>query len=121
MARYLITRPLDKIIFDQITGRLAQPWDTFFAQVSALVNDVQRVGSFTMTATTDLLVTDNRVTTTSFVQLSPANASAAQLQGSTKFLYVSVADIVPKTSFTVKTADGGTAVGTEEFRYWIIG
>jgi hypothetical protein len=121
MAKYIVTRPLDKIIFDQTTGRLLQPWDTFLAQASALLNDVQRVGSFTMTATASLVVTDNRVTANSFVQLMPTNAAAAQLQGSAKFLYVSVADIISKTSFEVKTANATSAAGTEEFRYWVIG
>jgi hypothetical protein len=121
MAKYIVTRPLDKFVFDQATSRLMQPWDTFFAQLSALSNDVQRVGKFTMTATTSLVISDNRVTTDSFVQLMPVNAAAAQLQGSVKYLYVSVADIVSKTSFTVKTADGNAAGSGAYFRYWIIG
>jgi hypothetical protein len=121
MAKYVVTRPLDKVILDKDSDRLSLPWDAFLAQASALLSDVQRVGSFTMSAAASLVVSDNRITADSFVQLSPINASAAQLQGSAKFLYVSTADTVSKVSFTVKTASGAAASGGEMFRYWVVG
>lgn len=70
-------------------------------------------GTFTMSAAASKSVTDDSVTTTSFITLTPTNAAAGTLQGSTKALYVTPA----AGSFTVRTASGVAAAGTETFSY----
>ena len=71
-------------------------------------------GTFTMPAAASLAVVAPTVTASSRVSLTAANASAATLVGSVKSLYVTT---TPGTGFTVATANGGSAVGTEVFSY----
>jgi hypothetical protein len=55
---------------------------------------------------------------TSIVMLSPTNAAAGVIMGSTKFLYIQ--SITPGTGFTVATADGTNPAGaTGAFGYAI--
>lgn len=70
-------------------------------------------GTFTMAAAASKVVTDSTVTTSSYVTLTPTNAAAGTLMGSTKCLYVTLA----AGSFTVTTASGVAAAGTETFTY----
>lgn len=89
-------------------------------QLSALVNAITgRVisGTFTLTATASTTITQPGVQSLSTIQLIPTNAAAGTLQGSAKALYVSAK--VAGTSFTVSTASGGNAAGTETFSYTI--
>ena len=72
-------------------------------------------GSFTMSATASKTVTDANCSSSSYVVLIPTNAAAGTLQGSTKCLYVTAAN----GSFTVTTASGVAAAGTETFNYLI--
>jgi len=74
-------------------------------------------GSFTMAAAATKVVTDTNVTATSIIILMPTNAAAGTLQQSTETLYIS--SISAGVSFTVATADGGSAAGTETFQYLI--
>lgn len=75
-------------------------------------------GSFTLTAAATLVVPQVMVTATSFIFLQPTNAAAATLQGSSESLYISAKSA--GVSFTVATADGGNAAGTETFDYLIV-
>lgn len=70
-------------------------------------------GTFTLSAASSKVVTDVNVATTSIITLMPTNAAAATLMGSTKCLYVTPAS----GSFTVTTASGAAAAGTETFSY----
>lgn len=70
-------------------------------------------GSFTLDAAASTVVTNAYVTAASFIVLTPTSASAGTLQGSAKCLFVTAAD----GSFTVTTASGGSAAGTETFAY----
>lgn len=72
-------------------------------------------GSFTMAAAATKTVTDTSCSSSSRVVLTPSNAAAGTLQGSTKCLYVTAAN----GSFTVTTASGVAAAGTETFNYLI--
>jgi hypothetical protein len=69
-------------------------------------------------AASSTVVYDIHVKSTSFIVIQGSNASGAGLMGSAKSLYVS--NIVPYVSFTLTTADGNNAVGTETFDYLII-
>lgn len=71
------------------------------------------VGTFTMAAAASKVVTDANVTTASFISLMPTNAAAGTLQGSNECLYITTA----AGSFTVATAAGTAAAGTETFSY----
>lgn len=71
-------------------------------------------GTFTMAAASSKVVTDANVTTSSYVPTpTPTNAAAATLMAGTNSLYVTLGT----GSFTVTTAAGGSAGGTETFSY----
>ncbi len=72
-------------------------------------------GSFTLAASATTTVTQPAVKANSVVTLSATNAAAATLMGSAKALYVSA--LTPGASFTVTTASGGAAAGSETFMY----
>ena len=83
-----------------------------------LLNTWPRItGTFTLAAAASTVVTQPGVKATSVVVLTPTNAAAATLMGSAKALYVSA--IVPGASFTVSTASGGNAAGTEVLQFAI--
>lgn len=73
-------------------------------------------GTFTLSAAATTTVAQTAATATSVIQLTPTNAAAATLMGSVKSLYYT---ITPGTSFTVHTANGAAAAGTETFSYLI--
>lgn len=73
-------------------------------------------GKFTCTAAATTSVTDAHCKATSVVIPFQANAAAATLQGSAKCLYPTAGN----GSFTVTTASGGSAAGTEIFNYLIV-
>lgn len=72
-------------------------------------------GTFTLAAAATTTVTEPSVQSNSFINLTPLNAAAGTLEGSAKALYISA--IVAGASFTVATASGGNAAGTEKFSY----
>lgn len=74
-------------------------------------------GTFTLGAAASTTVTDTAVAAASIIYWEPTNAAAGTLEGSTKKLYESAR--VPGTSFTVSTASGVAAAGSETFRYMI--
>lgn len=69
--------------------------------------------SFTMDAAASKTITDGNVETSSFVVLTPMNAAAATLMGSSASLYW----VAATGEFTVSTASGASAAGTETFSY----
>lgn len=73
------------------------------------------IGTFTMAAAASKVVTDANVTTSSFISLAATNAAAGTLMGSNKSLYYTTA----AGSFTVTTASGVAASGTETFAYMV--
>lgn len=75
-------------------------------------------GTIALSAAATKVVNNNNTCTATVVRLTPTNASAATLMGSTKSLYVSTRSV--GTSFTVATADGTAAAGTETFAYEMI-
>jgi hypothetical protein len=74
-------------------------------------------GNFTLSVAASITVAQPAVAANSFIQWSPTNASAGTLEGSAKKLYLSAKS--PGVSFTLSTASGGNAVGTETFDYQI--
>ncbi len=74
-------------------------------------------GTFTMSAAATKVVSETNVASNSVILLTPTNAAAGTLQQSTETLYIS--SISSGVSFTVATADGGSAAGTETFSYVI--
>lgn len=72
-------------------------------------------GTFTMDGDASTSVTKAECTTSSVVLLMPTNADAATLMAGASAPYVTVGS----GSFTVNTADGGNAAGTETFAYMV--
>lgn len=84
--------------------------------VTAIDSAFPRVlGTFTMAAASTFVVSSPTIAANSSVQITPRNAVAATLQSSSKSLYVST--ISPGSGFTVATADGTAAAGTELFLF----
>jgi hypothetical protein len=75
-------------------------------------------GSFTMPAAATKAVAETRVQANSIISLTPTDASAGTLQGSAKCLYIS--SVTAGVGFTVATASGGNAAGTETFSYFAL-
>jgi hypothetical protein len=73
------------------------------------------VGTFTCAAAASTNVVDTNATASSIITLMPLNASAGTLVGSAKSFYFTRAS----GSFTVTTANGVAALGTEQFAYAI--
>lgn len=75
-------------------------------------------GSFTLSAAATTTVTQPAVKANSVINWNnPTNAAAATLMGGTKALYLS--GIVAGASFSLTTANGTAAAGTEAFQYFI--
>ena len=77
----------------------------------------QSIGQFTWPAAVSTTITNANVTANSHISLSALNSAAGTLVGSNKSWYVSAR--VTGTSFTVSTASGVAASGTEQFSYLI--
>jgi hypothetical protein len=77
------------------------------------------VGSFRCGVGAATNVSDAKVTAQSRILLTPTNAAAATLMGSTRALYISAKSA--SVGFTVATANAGNAAGTETFDYLIDG
>lgn len=87
--------------------------------IQVLQNIFRNTGSFTWnTASATFVVTNTGVQATTQVLLIPTNAAAATLLGSNEYPYVS--SRVVGTSFTLSTAAGTAAAGTETFFYVLI-
>lgn len=77
-------------------------------------------GQFTFPAAALAVVPNLAIEAGSLVFLQAANAAAGTLVGSNESPYVAPADYVAGVSFTVRTAAGTAAAGTEVFNYWIL-
>lgn len=87
--------------------------------VTAFKNGFPRItGSFTMTAAATATITQPNIAANSIVTLMPTNAAAGTLMGSAKALYIS--SLAAGASFTVATASGAAAAGTETFNYTVV-
>jgi len=76
------------------------------------------VGTFTMDADESTDVANTIVTASSIILITPTNAAAATLVSGSHSPYISSKSA--GTSFTVATADAGSAGGTETFNYLIL-
>jgi hypothetical protein len=76
------------------------------------------VNTFVCANNKDTVINNTLVTTSSLIFLSPNNAAAAALQAGASAIFP--IDRVAGTHFTVRTADGNPAAGTENFVYFII-
>ena len=77
----------------------------------------QLFGTFTLSAAATTTIPNTGVLGNSAISWVPTNAAAATLLSGSKNLYRSA--ISAGTSFTVATADGTSAAGTETFSYTI--
>ena len=75
-------------------------------------------GTFTLSAAASTVVPNTSVTSTSIISLTPLNATAATLMAGANSLYVSAR--TSGASFTLSTAAGGAAAGTEQFQYLLV-
>jgi hypothetical protein len=82
-----------------------------------LLDSNGNVGVFTFAADSSTIVSNTSVTANSIIVLFPANAAAANMVSSSKSPYILTK--TPGVSFTVSTADGTAATGTEIFNYII--
>lgn len=89
------------------------------AIVTALNGIFKNTGSFTWSTTTSTFTVNNSgIAANSQILLIPNNASAGTMLGSAKSPYVSSRAV--GTSFTLTTAAGTNALGTEIFSYVVI-
>lgn len=74
-------------------------------------------GTFTLSAAASTTVPDTAVASNSIPVWIPTNAAAGTLEGSAKKLYYT---LTSGASFTVHTASGAAAAGTETFSYFLM-
>lgn len=108
-------------IVTQLKGIISQ-LSTSNSNMLALIATLSAVfpritGTFTLATSATTVVTQPAIQANSVVQLTPTNAAAATLMAGAKSLYISA--LTPGASFTVATADGTNAAGTETFSYSI--
>lgn len=75
-------------------------------------------GTFTATAAATSTVANTNIAANSIVVLVPINAAARTLQAGANMLSVSAT--TGGVGFTVVTAGGGSAAGTEQFSYYAV-
>ena len=86
---------------------------------TALLDIFRNTSTFTWSsAAATTVVTNAGIQATSDILLIPTNAAAATLMGSNECPYVSARSV--GVSFTLSTAAGTAAAGTETFRYIVI-
>lgn len=79
---------------------------------------VRSTGTVTLGAAATTVVSNIQVQAASIILLMPTNAAAGTLVGSAKSPYISARTV--GTSFTIATASGASAAGTETFAYIIV-
>ncbi len=101
---------------DDVVSNLLSIAKNIGSLIGVLQTTLPRVtGTFTMGAAPTTVVTEPAVLSNSIITLQPTNASAGTLMGSAKSPYVSAKSV--GVSFTVATASGAAAAGTETFLY----
>jgi hypothetical protein len=101
------------------TYNFTTAWYTFFQSLLGFASGLLTGGSFTASAAASTVVAQAAITASSKVFLQATNPLAGTLMGSTKSLYVSALN--PGVGFTVTTASGVAAAGTETFNYVVFG
>ena len=81
-------------------------------------NNDPLIDSFTMAAAATTTILNSSASSPTRIIIWPINAAGATLMGSNKSLYVSA--VVSGTSFTVSTASGVAATGSELFGYQLV-
>lgn len=76
------------------------------------------IGTISWAASSSVTVSDPNVTATSYISWVPTSASAATLMANATNPYLSARTTA--TSFTLTTANGGAAAGTETFSYILL-
>lgn len=103
---------LDSVMKAQaVTGLLGELVRAFKAAFPTKWN----IGQFTCGAAATTVVNDANVTASSHIDLTPLNAAAANMVAGATSPYISAR--TAGVSFTVATASGGAAAGTEQFSY----
>jgi hypothetical protein len=103
---------------DDVVTKQAAMISQLSAIYSALIGIFRNTGTFTMGAAATTVVTNAGIQANSQIILIPTNAAAGTLIGSTKSPYVSARSV--GTSFTVATASGVAAAGSEQFFYVVV-
>jgi hypothetical protein len=104
---------------DDVVSNLLSIAKNIGSLIGVLQTTLPRVsGTFTLGAAATTVVPEPAVRSNSIIMPIPTNASAATLQGSAKYAYVSVKTV--GVSFTVATANGTAAAGTETFTYQLM-
>lgn len=91
---------------NQYLGRMVMALEALLASAS---------GTFTLTAAATNTIPEPKTQSTSLIELTPLNASAATLMGSNKALYIS--SRTTGASFAVTTASGAAPASGEQFQY----
>ena len=96
-------------------SNMLQASNQLMAKLVGIISNLfpRSFGTFTLSAAASTVVTDANATTSSIITPIAINASAGTLMGSAKSLYFTRA----AGSFTVTTASGVAAAGTEQFAY----
>jgi hypothetical protein len=86
--------------------------------LNATLGGKVKFGTFTCAAAASTTVSNSNVASNSFISWTPTTSYAGTLEGAATKLYISA--IVPGTSFTVTTANGGSANTSCSFSYIIV-
>lgn len=117
---------MDQGVSDIVTSldagnqNLSAQFSALIAALGSLFPQVQAItgGSFTAANATSTTVPQPLTAANSFILLMPTNAAAGTLMSGANSLYISAR--TANTSFTVATAGGGSAAGTEQFSYLLV-
>lgn len=104
-------------------SQLATNGNNLNKQMGVLITTLQGIfprvfGTFTLAAAATTTVSQPEITASSIVVWIPTNAASATLLGSGGNLYLSA--LTAGASFTVATASGAAAAGTETLSYFVI-
>jgi len=104
-------------VYTEIGTKMGTAVRTISLPGSASISPSPKSGTFTLDADSSTTVANQWVSAASVITLMPTNAAAAALMAGASSLYVSA--LAAGTSFTVATADGASAAGTETFNYHV--
>jgi hypothetical protein len=103
---------------DQTSNAILAALKDIAVAINKLSTIWRSLSTFTLTAAPSTTVSNASVRANSLIVLQAMNASAGTLQGTAAHLYVS--NLVTGTGFTVTTANGSSAAGTEQFAYAVV-